>query len=124
VQVLVGFCGFDDTFAQRFVGALAHGMALLGQEELDISVLEASLRDQLSRHSGGTLWSELETGRILLAAVRVGQHVFAQQVLTNCGSRCVFCGLRPTAFGAKRMLMAGHIKPWKDSTSSERLDPR
>jgi len=62
--------------------------------------------------------------RILLAAVRVGQHVFAQQVLANCGSRCVFCGLRPTAFGAKRMLMAGHIKPWKDSTSSERLDPR
>jgi putative restriction endonuclease len=60
----------------------------------------------------------------LLAAVRVGQHVFAQQVLANCGSRCVFCGLRPMAFGAKRMLMAGHIKPWKDSTPTERLDPR
>src|ERR1700733_12982945 len=107
-----------------FLG-LEHGgeLALLGQKELDISVLEESLRDQLSKH-GETPWSELETEQILLAAVRVGQHVFAQQVLTNCGSRCVFCGLRPMAFGAKRMLMAGHIKPWKDSTSSERLDLR
>jgi putative restriction endonuclease len=107
-----------------FLG-LEHGgeLALLGQEELDISVLEESLRDQLSKH-GETPWSELETERILLAAVRVGQHVFAQQVLVNCGSRCVFCGLRPMAFGAKRMLLAGHIKPWKDSTASERFDPR
>jgi len=117
--------GVGPTSLPDFLG-LEHGgeLALLGQEELDISVLEANLRDQLSRRSSGTLWSELETERILLAAVRVGQHVFAQQVLINCGSRCVFCGLRPTTFGAKRMLMAGHIKPWKDSTSSERLDPR
>ena len=95
-----------------FLG-LEHGgeLALLGQEELDISVLEESLRDQLSKH-GETPWSELETERILLAAVRVGQHVFAQQVLVNCGRRCVFCGLRPMALGAKRMLLAGHIKPW------------
>jgi putative restriction endonuclease len=74
-----------------FLG-LEHGgeLALLGQEELDISVLEA----------------------------------FAQQVLANCGSRCVFCDLQPMAVGARRMLMTGHIKPWKDSTPTERLDPR
>ena len=69
------------------------------------------------------MWSELETERILLAAARVGQHVFAQQVLANCRSRCVFCGLQPSSFGATRMLLAGHIKPWKDSTPTERLDP-
>lgn len=45
-------------------------------------------------------------------------------MLANCGSQCVFCGLSPAVFGAKRMLLAGHIKPWKDSTPSERLDPR
>ena len=45
-------------------------------------------------------------------------------VLANCGGRCVFCGLSPASFGAKRMLLAGHIKPWKDSTPTERLDPR
>jgi putative restriction endonuclease len=108
-----------------FLG-LEHGgeLALLGQEELDISVLEAAVRDQLSQYGDGMPWTEVDTERILLAAVRVGQHVFAQQVLANCGKQCVFCGLRPTAFGGRRMLMAGHIKPWKDSTPHERLDPR
>jgi len=99
-------------------------LALLGQEELDISVLEAALRDQLSRDGDDTVQSVLETERIMLSAARVGQHVFAAQVLANCGGQCVFCGLRPGAFGARRMLMAGHIKPWKDSTSTERIDPR
>ena len=90
-------------------------LTLLGQDELDLSVLEDSLREQLERDAGGhSALSPLETERILLAAARVGQHVFAQQVLANCGSRCVFCGLAPAAFGAKRMLLAGHIKPWKD----------
>jgi putative restriction endonuclease len=99
-------------------------LALLGQEELDISVLEAALRDQLSRDGGDSVRSVLETERIMLAAARVGQHVFAVQVLANCGGQCVFCGLRPAASWARRMLLAGHIKPWKDSTPSERLDPR
>jgi putative restriction endonuclease len=90
-----------------------HGgeLVLLGQEELNISVLEAGLHDQISQHQGTGVWSELETERILLAAARVGQHVFARQVLANCGSRCFFCGFRPSSFGATRMLMAGHIKP-------------
>ena len=107
-----------------FLG-LEHGgeLALLGQEELTISMLEAGLRDQISQHQGTSVWSELETERILLAAARVGQHLFARQVLANCGSQCVFCGLQPSSFGATRMLMAGHIKPWKDSTPAERLDP-
>ena len=99
-------------------------LTMLGQDELDLSVLETSLRDQITRHGVGGIWSERETERILLAAARVGQHVFAVHVLRNCGSRCVFCGLNPAVFGAKRMLLAGHIKPWKDSTSSERLDLR
>ena len=108
-----------------FLG-LEHGgeLVLLGQDELDISVLEAALRDQLARQGGESVRAVLETERILLAAARVGQHLFAGQVLANCGGQCVFCGLRPAAFGARRMLLAGHIKPWKDSTPGERLDPR
>jgi putative restriction endonuclease len=105
---------------------LEHGgeLTLLGQDELEISVLEASLSEKIQRYAAGSSWSEQETERILTAAIRVGQHVFALHVLRNCGSRCVFCGLSPAAFGARRMLLAGHIKPWKDSTPSERLDPR
>jgi putative restriction endonuclease len=99
-------------------------LMLLGQDELDTSALEASMRDQVRHHAAGSLWSEQETERILLATARVGQHVFALHVLRNCGGRCVFCGFSPSAFGARRMLLAGHIKPWKDSTPSERLDPR
>jgi putative restriction endonuclease len=69
-------------------------------------------------------WSEADTERILLGAVRVGQHVFATNVLANCGNQCVFCGFSPAAFGGKRMLLAGHIKPWRDSAHGERLDVR
>ena len=109
-----------------FLG-LEHGgeLALLGQEELDISVLEAALRDQLSprRRSQrcGRSWRPSGSCWPRPGSASTCSPV---QVLANCGSRCVFCGLRPAAFGAKRMLLAGHIKPWKDSTPSERLDPR
>ena len=102
-------------------------LALLGQEELDLSVLEAEFRDQLDRQlaeGGGTQSEERETERILLAAARVGQHVFAGAVLANCDHRCVFCGFSPAPSGGKRLLLAGHIKPWKDSSPRERLDAR
>ena len=82
----------------------------------------AELADYLELTVG--IWSAKQTEQIILAAARVGQHVSAVNVLINCGKRCVFCGLKPLAFGAKRMLVAGHIKPWKDSAPSERLDLR
>ncbi len=99
-------------------------LALLGQSELQTSVLERAFREQIAERVSEGVWSEKQTEQIILAAARVGQHVFALNVLRNCGQRCVFCGLNPSAFGAKRMLMAGHIKPWKDSEPSERLDLR
>jgi len=97
---------------------------LLGQDELGPSALENAFQDQIAKAAAEGTWTEQQTERILLAAARVGQHVFALNVLANCGGRCVFCGLNPGSFGAKRMLVAGHIKPWKDSTSTERLDLR
>src|SRR5215831_15296083 len=50
-----------------FLG-LEHGdeFALLGQDEIDISVLEASLREQLERDTGESAVSWRETERILL----------------------------------------------------------
>jgi putative restriction endonuclease len=91
---------------------------LLGQEEL------ATLNPADLRAEGEEEDPPPETERIRLAAARVGQHLFARNVLANCASTCVFCGLRPGAFGRRRMLMAGHIKPWRDSTPVERLDTR
>src|SRR5229473_1680809 len=54
---------------------LEHGgeLTLLGQDELDISEMEAYLREQITRHASGSIWSERETERILVAAARVGQ---------------------------------------------------
>ena len=98
--------------------------ALLGQDELGTSVFENALRDQIARGAAEGDWPERDTERIILAAARVGQHVFALNVLNNCGRRCVFCGLNPSPGVARRMLLAGHIKPWKDSSATERLDPR
>jgi putative restriction endonuclease len=65
---------------------------LLGQDELSPSTLENAFKDQIAKAAATTTWTEQETERILLAAARVGQHLFAQNVLANCGGRCVFCG--------------------------------
>jgi hypothetical protein len=50
-----------------------------------------------------------ETERLRLAAARIGQHLFAQNVLANCRHTCVFCGLQPSRFGARRMLLRGPL---------------
>lgn len=109
-----------------FLGLEAGGnLVLLGQDELESSVLEADLQQRLDRwrrHPGEL--SERETERVMVAATRVGQHLFASHVLRNCGHQCVFCGFAPPTFQAPRMLMASHIKPWRDSDNRERLDHR
>ena len=117
--------GIGEDRLPDFLG-LEHGgeLDLLGQDELQASMLEAAFKEQIAQRASEGLWSEQQTEQIILAAARVGQHLFAVNVLSNCGQRCVFCGLKPMTFGAKRMLLAGHIKPWKDSAPSERLDPR
>ena len=99
-------------------------LALLGQEELSMSVVEEVMHDVIARMTEDSDWKDRDTEQIVLGAVRVGQHVFAQNVLANCGGQCVFCGFRSPAPGGKRLLLAGHIKPWKDSSPAERLDPR
>ncbi len=98
---------------------------LLGQEELVQSDLEAEVQGQVAK------WSqkfpdiaEPVTERLLTAAIRVGQHRFARNVLRNNGHRCVFCGLTmaPHGLRSQRMLVASHIKPWRASRPFERLD--
>lgn len=102
-------------------------LLLLGQEELVESEVESSLERQLGK------WLDRSDGldpkvteKLLVAAVRVGQHRFASQVLANHEYRCVFCGMQISIDGkrARRMLIAGHIKPWRLCDSVERLDPR
>lgn len=70
---------------------------------------------------GGT--PEQLTERLLVAAARIGQHRFATDVLSNFAHRCGFCGLRPGQdLERTGLLVASHIKPWRDSNDRERLD--
>lgn len=86
------------------------------------SEIERRLREQVA--TARRVLTEEQTTYMVVTAARIGQHRFAKQVLHNCGRRCVFCGFAPSALGAQRMLIASHIKPWRDSTPRERLDHR
>jgi hypothetical protein len=60
-----------------------------------------------------------------VAAARIGQHRFAQGVLANRDHSCGFCGMRPGRELERRgLLIASHLKPWRDSTGNERVDTR
>jgi hypothetical protein len=54
---------------------LEHGgeLALLGQEELTLSVVEEAMREVITRMTAGGDWQERETEQIVLGAVRVGR---------------------------------------------------
>lgn len=57
-----------------------------------------------------------ETQRIQLAKARVGQGLFRNRVMT-LDPRC-----RVTGVDDSRLLIASHIKPWRDSTNLERIN--
>ena len=58
------------------------------------------------------------TTRDALISARVGQGEFRTQVLNAWGCRCAATGC-----SVVEIIRASHIKPWRDSTNSERLDP-
>ncbi|HXI12318.1 MAG TPA: HNH endonuclease [Thermoanaerobaculia bacterium] len=58
------------------------------------------------------------TTRTALVQARMGQGVFRDKVSGHWKAACALSGC--TVIGALR---ASHIKPWRDSTNEERLDP-
>ena len=58
------------------------------------------------------------TTKETLVAARLGQGKFRQDVLDLWGGRCSVSGSSTLA-----AIRASHIKPWRDSTNDERLDP-
>jgi hypothetical protein len=63
------------------------------------------------------IFTEPETTRLALLQARVGQGKFRADLLASQG--CCYV----TGIADERFLRASHIKPWKNSTNSERLDP-
>ncbi len=113
--------GIDQTTLPDFLGLEAGGeIWLLGQDELEPSVLELAVEEALGTFVDAG-YDERETERITLAAVRVGQHRFARDVLGNCGHACVFCGFAAPSAGPSHLLRASHVKPWRNATKRERL---
>jgi len=58
-----------------------------------------------------------QTEKTALIKSRIGQGVFRDKVLLHW-STCAVTGFSDTS-----LLVASHIKPWKKSTNTERLDP-
>ena len=58
------------------------------------------------------------TTREALIQARLGQGVFRKALLRIYSNCCAVTGIPET-----RILRASHIKPWKDATNEERLDP-
>ncbi|MGQ5263301.1 HNH endonuclease [Micromonospora sp. ZYX-F-536] len=102
-------------------------LRLSGQDRLETAAVESAVQaTSIEWLKSRADLDEQTTERLLVAAVRVGQHRFANEVLRNHHHRCVFCGLSVKIAGdrAARMLVASHIKPWRVSTPAERLDAR
>ncbi len=57
-----------------------------------------------------------ETEKSIMVNTRMGQGTFRNQ-LVNMWQGCAITGYKNT-----HMLVASHIKPWRDSSNSERLD--
>lgn len=113
--------GVDAVSLPDFLGIEAGGVVhMLGQDELGPSNLELAVEEALETFADAG-YDERNTERITLAAVRVGQHRFAREVLGNCGHTCVFCGFGAPSAGPSHLLRASHVKPWRDATKRERL---
>lgn len=57
------------------------------------------------------------TERNGLVISRVGQGAYRKSIINRWENRCAVTG-----FGDKRILIASHIQPWKDSDNDQRLD--
>lgn len=58
----------------------------------------------------------LETEKVSISKLRIGQGIFKNSLL-NKYKGCKICG-----FDCEMLLIASHIKPWKDSNNNERLN--
>jgi HNH endonuclease len=95
-------------YQQRFDNLLA-GFALANESEMASDLAELVSRTDVD-----------PTTRAALVQARVGQGKFRSDLtrLWELGERCFL-----TALDVPELLVASHIKPWRDSNDRERLDP-
>lgn len=90
--------------------------------------IERKIREQqpirLSQENAAAFFDEthfpIGASKEQIVRVRIGQRFFREAVLTAYNHRCCVTGIQHDA-----LLVAGHIKPWKDSDpKTERTNPR
>jgi hypothetical protein len=108
----VYLANISDTLGNKILSLINQSnFGILDQlEDIDL-VLEAKALEEQILHEEITT-----TQKQQLIRARVGQGLFRQKV-EKIESRC-----RVTGITDKRLLIASHIKPWKVSTNTERLD--
>ncbi|MFK4378479.1 putative restriction endonuclease [Bacillus sp. RC218] len=81
-------------------------------EQLELSV------DEVRRTENNTLIPVIsETESEVKATIRIGQQKFRKALMEQWNGKCALCGIN-----LPELLRASHSKPWKDSTSMERLN--
>ncbi|MGE3509821.1 MAG: HNH endonuclease [Vicinamibacterales bacterium] len=83
----------------------------LGRPPSDFSTLAPDLRAVLKRDTD-------DTTKEALVDARVGQGRFRMQVLAAWDYRCAVTGV-----STLEAIRASHIRPWRDSSDEQRLDP-
>lgn len=115
--------GNQGTYLAAIPDALGHLLIALLRMEADpifaaplpeIPAHDESLLSDLHAIEGNSVIPE--TQRIQLAKARIGQGVFRKRVLM-LDRHC-----RVTGIEDPRLLIASHIKPWKDSSNEERIN--
>ena len=96
---------------QKIVTAKANVEKLVEERRMAASRLADDLTKILQQPISTTM-------KEALVSARVGQGVFRTRVLQNWGNRCAVSGSITMA-----AIRASHIKPWRDSTDDQRLDP-
>ncbi|MEW4206243.1 MULTISPECIES: HNH endonuclease [Bacillus cereus group] len=85
----------------------------INDEQLELAV------DPVRRTENNTLIPLIaETESETKAKIRIGQQKFRAELMELWNGKCALCGI-----DLPELLRASHSKPWKDSTSMERLDP-
>lgn len=102
-----------NTFSASYILGL---FRQIREEEEFLAITKPSLPEDLDRMVSD---KDLhQTTKQALIAARVGQGKFRDDVLKLWNNRCCV-----TDSVTERAIRASHIKPWRDSTNQERLDP-
>lgn len=124
---------FDPELKKRNISAMAHGSKLdekvfneFSNDWSGLSYLAQTIRAKIKKQPLTTLIDIGDVDRIpegkyreQVMKARIGQYFFRRAVLNSYNNQCCITGLK-----RPELLIASHIKPWKDSDErTERTNP-